>query len=224
MTDQLNVIAGLAEELCDARQHREPVYEWIGRNRKLTGAITTTQAGLLEQLRDAIYPTATLGEGSSRSIPKSAPPLHLEALSHHIAIAMNANRWTWRTSTINRGTPEANIRALVGTAATLDNETRRELASDLRRWRNWAAVMTGWANPPMTPHVPCPNCSKLSSLRIIAERRTAMCNACTNVWDDTDGTIDALAAWVNERSDEPIRPSRIGSTTIGHGGWQTRAA
>lgn len=225
MTDPLVTITTLAEELCDPRQHREPVYEWINRNRKLTRTIVTIQAGLLEQLRDAIYPAATIADNTStRSIPKSRPPLLIEALSHNIEITKGANRWTWRLGLTNRGAAEANIRTLVGAASHLDNDTRHELAHDLRRWRNWAAVMTGWATPPMTPRVPCPNCSTLSSLRILPERRSALCSTCGNVWDDTDTTYTQLGQWIVKAADNPPPRLRITSSREGHGGWASRAS
>jgi hypothetical protein len=228
MTDQLTTIAGLAEELTDPRQHRETLWSWSpSRHRIKTGEHITVQPGLLEQLRDAIYPSATIGDNTSpRSLPQSKPPLLLEALSHHIAITMGANRWIWELRAINNGTPESNIRTLVGAAARADDDTRRELTADLRRWRNWAAVMTGWANPPMTPRVPCPNpdCAQMSTLRILPERRAGMCSKCDRVWDDTDGTIEALAEWVTNYANNPTPTARIRSGAAGHGGWMTRHA
>lgn len=226
MTDMLNQITNLADELTDSRLHREPIYTWTEtRNRKATTALTTIQPGLLEQLREAIYPSSgSSEEHSTRPIPASKPPLLLEALGHHMAISMGANRWIWSLHLTNRGTPEANIRTLVGAAGNLDSDTLPVLLADLRRWRNWAAVMTGWATPPMTPRVPCPNCAKLSTLRIVAERRSALCSGCDHVWDDTDSSIDALAQWVARHTDTPMPRMPIGSTIIGHGGWQTRAS
>lgn len=228
MTDQLNLIADLADELTDSRQHREVIWGWSpSRHRIKTGEHITIQTGLLEQLRDAIYPTATIGDAPGpRSLPQSKPPLLLEALSHHIAITMGANRWIWELKAINRGTPESNIRTLVGAAAATDEDTRRALTSDLRRWRNWAAVMTGWANPPMTPRVPCPNpdCGHMSTLRILPERRAGMCSKCDRVWDDTDGTIEALAEWVTNYAANPVPTARIRSGAAGHGGWMSRHA
>lgn len=225
MTDLLIVIAGLAEELVDARQHHEPIYVWTpGRHRKKTGEHITIQPGLLAQLRDAIYegPAAAynIGYQAQSAPPGSKPPLLLEALAHHIAITMAANRWIWDLRATNHGAAEANIRTLVGAAASIDDDARRALASDMRRWRNWAAVSTGWANPPMTPRVPCPNpeCGQTSSLRILPERKAAHCTKCGNVWDDTDGTIEALAQWVTHHSDNPPPKVKVGS-----GGTRMRA-
>jgi hypothetical protein len=219
VTDLLIVITGLAEELVDARQHREPIYEWSpSRHRRKTGEHITVQPGLLAQLRDAIYEgpaTAfNIGAQTSSTPAGSKPPLLLEALAHHIAITMAANRWIWELRITNLGAAEANIRTLVGAAATIDLDARRALASDMRRWRNWAAVSTGWANPPLTPRVPCPNpdCGQLSTLRILPEHRAAHCTRCGNVWDDTDNSIQALAEWVTHHTDNPMPRVRLTSS------------
>lgn len=221
MTDLINTIATLAEELADARQHREPVYEWTAaRNRKLTRVVVTTQPGLIEQLRDSVQPAST-GE-QRRSVPTSRPPLQLEALDRLIAIERAATGWTRLLQEPPRLYLEATIRALVGAASRADVDLRHALAADMRRWRGWAAVMTGWASPPMSPYVPCPNCNAISSLRILPERRSALCSKCDHVWDDTDGSLTALGGWIIKQADSPPPRLRLGSAAAGHGGWQSR--
>lgn len=223
MTHLLNTIAELAEELCDPRHYREPVYEWTpSRNRKLVRVVVTTQAGLIDQLRESVHPVNT-GEGG-RTIPASRPPLQLEALDRLIAIEDGALGWTHRLHLTSWHSLEAAIRRLVDGAARAEDDIRAQLLGDMRRWRGWAAVMTGWATPPMTPYIRCPNpdCGQLSSLRILPERRAALCSRCAHVWDDTDGTYAALGAWVVAQADNPPPKLRLHASTAGHGGWANR--
>lgn len=218
----LTTIAELAEELCDPRQYREPIYEWVGRNRKLTRVIVTTQAGLIDQLRESVHPTNT-GEGG-HTVPASRPPLQLEALDRLVAIERAAFGWTRALHLPPRGYAEGDIRALVDGAARADDDTRHALNTDMRRWRGWAAVMTGWASPPLTPYIRCanPECAQLATLRVLPERRTATCAACGHVWDDTDGTFAALGTYVVTQARTAPPRLRIHSSTAGHGGWANR--
>lgn len=220
MTDPLIHIAELAEELCDPRQHTERIFGWRNRNRVLERIHITTQAGLLTQLRTAIQPAATTDETGS-AVPASRPPLLIEALSRHLEIAMRTNRWIHHTRLPNRGQPEHNIRALVGAVHTLTSDEQHALRADLRQWRSWAAVLSGWANPPYCPHVPCPNpdCSKLGTLRIIIDRHKGMCSACGHIWDDQDGSINLLATYITEQTDRPHRRVPVRADAQGHGGW-----
>lgn len=224
MTHLLNAIAELAEELCDARQYREPIYEWTpSRNRKLVRTVVTTQAGLISQLRESIQPASGTTD-SARPVPASRPPLQIEALDRLIAIEKAAHNWTWLLRLQPRLYIEATVRHLVDGASQADDDTRHALAVDMRRWRGWAAVMTGWASPPMTPYVRCPNsdCSQLATLRILPERRAALCSHCGHVWDDTDGTFAALGIWIVAQADVAPPRLRLHSSVAGHGGWANR--
>lgn len=223
MTHPLTLIAELAEELCDARQYREPIYEWVGRNRKLTRVIITTQAGLIDQLRDSIQPASSTTD-TARPVPASRPPLQLEALDRLIAIEKAAHNWTWQLRLQPRLYLEGTIRHLVDGAAKADDNTRHALAAEMRRWRGWAAVMTGWASPPLVPYIRCANttCDQLATMRILPERRTATCAACGNVWDDTDGTFAALGTYIVTQAHTAPPRIRLHSTVAGHGGWANR--
>lgn len=223
--DPLVEIADLAEQLCDPRQHTERIWGWTKqRNKKVVRIHTTIQPGLIVQLRDAVHtPTAEDEQTRHHRATLSRPPLQLEALARLIDIAVTSNEWVHHTRIVNRGGIEPNIRALVGNAPRLDRDLQHDLLSDLRRWRGWAAVMSGWALPPYQPHVPCPNpeCGK-HGLRIIAERQTATCSECRHVWDDTDGSIRMLARYIAAENARPRIRVPVGSTSAGHGGWTTR--
>jgi hypothetical protein len=223
--DPLVEIADLAEELCDATQHVERIYGWTpSRHRKLINEHVTIKSGLIDQLREAIFGTTATEDEGRRSIPSSKPPLLLEALARLLDITIGSNEWIHRTREVNRGDLESNVRALVGAAGRLDSSVRIELLVDMRRWRSWAAVMSGWALPPYQPHVACPmsTCGKLSSIRIILERKTGLCVECQTVWDDRDGSINLLAAYIAEETAKPHERVPVGSTVAGHGGWSER--
>lgn len=223
--DPLVEIAELAEELCDPRQHIERIYRWTAsRNRKFVRQHITIQPGLLEQLGNAIQAATVADDNGRRTIPASRPPLLLEALARQIDISVAVNEWMARTVTTNRGTNESNIRALVGTAPRLDSTTQHTLLHDLRRWRSWAAVMSGWALPPYQPHVVCPmpDCGQLGTVRIVLERKTGLCVACGATWDERDGSINLLAAYIEAETSKPHERVPVGSTVLGHGGWSER--
>lgn len=225
--DPLAEIAALAEELCDPRQHTERIFGWTRqRNRKVIRMHTTIQPGLVAQLRDAVHTPAAIDaadQGPRGRSEGSRPPLQLEALARLIDITTGSNEWVHHTRLTHRGHIEPNIRALVGNAPRLDHDQQHNLLTDLRRWRGWAAVMSGWALPPYQPHVPCPNpeCGK-HGLRIIAERQTATCSECRHIWDDTDGSIRMLARYIAAENARPRTRVPIRSTATGHGGWTAR--
>lgn len=226
MSKLLIDIAALAEELAEPRKHTEPLPEWdASRNKKVRSVYVTNVPSLLEQLRDAVYPGNTPSDGNGpRGIPMSKPPLLIEALSRDVQIGLAITGWISNLGLTNRFEREANVRALVGAAPHLEHDQLAELRTDLRRWRNWAAVLTGWALPPLTPHVPCPevDCATMGSLRIILDRRSGYCSACNAVWDDRDSSINILAAYIQAETAKPRRRTRIGSGAEGHGGWAER--
>ncbi len=222
MSKLLVDIAELAEELCDARPHTEHVYDWDHNRNRKSRPVVTVQEGLLAQLRKAIQPSQTGDEG--RSVPRSRPPLLLEALDRHIAITTAVNEWIHDLRLENRTAVEANIRSLVGATSRLDYDGTHALRRDLRHWRTWAAVMSGWELPPFTPFVPCPklNCGAKGRLRIDPTRKTGFCTNCKTVWDELDGSIGILATYISAETEKPHLRIPIRSGTEGHGGWAER--
>ncbi len=222
--DPLVEIAELAEELCDSRKHTERVYEWTRSRNRVSRPVVTLQAGLLEQLHDAIHGDTATDEQGRRTIPDSRPPLLLEALARWLDIVTAVNEWMSQAHEVHRSDAAANIRALVGAAAGFDLAERKRLLRDIRRWRTWAAVMSGWADPPLQPHVACPNpeCAAIASLRIVPERKSGFCVECRHVWDDRDGSINVLANYIKSETAKPRAKVVIGSTAQGNGGWAER--
>lgn len=227
MTVQIE-IADLASELADPHQHREPRgHTWSAtRNKIQLPDHITTQPGLIAQLYDAVVNAlvqekATGGGGTSSGYaPVSTPPLQFEALASYLAIVEAAAAWLGELGVRQRATVEENIRALAG--ATYTGEQGIRLRNDLRRWRNQAAVMTGWQQPLYRPRAECPltDCGKRDVLRVNLVAKTAVCLACDAYWDPA--TIGVLGRHIAESKATRISV-KIRSGITGHGGWSGRA-
>jgi hypothetical protein len=197
-------IADLAAELCDTRTHVERYAAWDrNRNRKIR-EWRTVQPGLLAQLYACVTPSGGRVESGPRPLPGSRPPLALEALSVYRTITVATIRWCWSLSEDLRDSPEGNIRAMVGaTARPAQHDVAVVLLAEMRQWRRWAAVATGWQSPDFTPRAPCPACAMVGQLRINLSAQVAQCRACQATWTgaDGDGTIRLLAEHVRCATD-----------------------
>lgn len=217
MTLQI-AIADVCHELADPQQHRARRWQWdAARHKQTLPDHITTQPGLLTQLHQAVAPLlGSLDEGA-RSIPKSTPPLQLDALDRYLEIAVYAASWCHTLDVHARLQPEANIRALAGAN---HGDRADDLLADLRRWRSWAATMTGWQSV-YAPRAQCPvlECGRTGTLRINLDRQTGICVGCRSWWDET--TITILAAHIADSEDH--QTIRVRSGRAGHGGWDSRA-
>lgn len=222
----LTDIADLAELLCDPHQHTETVQYWANRNRKFRRHVTI-QPGLLHQLHEAVFRQNTADEGR-RGSPGSRPPLQLEALSLHVVIQVAVTRWCWELNVTMRDSTEQDIRALVG--AAMDSDTQTLLRADLRRWRTWCEVMTGWETVWAPKGVTCPvaACGQQGSLRVLLAAKRAFCRnpartedgglVCGATWDQD--TIGVLADYISSQTATPPRPEvKVHSGKAGNGGW-----
>lgn len=218
-------LAAVAEELCDPHQHVEMIVDRdpADRRKRRRRAWVTTQDGLLRQLAETTQSSVDASEtGGGRSAWGSRPPGSWEALSTHASITIYTIRWCWDLRLDQRDTVEANIRALVGHAPTLDSDTAARLLADMRSWRHQAAVATGWATPSYAPAVPCPvvECAGFGTLRINLDRMVALCRSCRSTWDDEYGAIRILAELIARATgvrDQVSKPVRSGAQ--GNGGW-----
>lgn len=229
----LAILVDLAEELCDARQHVERVWDRDRhRNKRMRRAHVTTQPGLLAQLAEAVTEaTAAPEDGGGHSVPGSRPPGAWEAMARHSVITLGVAGWILYLKMEQRDTVEGNLRALVGVAGQLDRGLLEELVADARGWWFQAAVFTGWATPTFTPQVACPivDCGQVNTIRVNLDRRLAVCShlKCEARWsdDDEDGSFAVLARYVEaateKRATERIK---IRSGRVGNGGWVGPAA
>lgn len=198
----LDQISDIADELTEARQHREPYTVWDHNRHRKTRHHITIQPGLLAQLYQSVIPAWSTGEEPAGGVPGSRPPLAVEALSRHDEIAMAALGWCDRLGITGRVSVESNVRALVGGAGNLDRGQLAALHADMRRWRGWCNVYLGWEHVVRIAGVRCPlpDCSTLSSLRINLTNATAVCHHCGADWSAADGSITVLAAHIKASS------------------------
>jgi hypothetical protein len=193
-----DAIRDLADELCDPHQHAEVIPFWDNnRNRKFRRHITI-QPGLIQQLYQSVMPASSSAEPHAGGIPGSRPPLAVEALSRHDEIAMAVLGWCREYRLPTLVSVESNIRRLAAASQRFDDDDARGLLADLRQWRRWCAVLTGWESLYRPARVPCPvvDCGRTNTLRINLTAKTAMCHACAATWSEDDGTITVLAAYI----------------------------
>jgi len=182
MGDVLQQIGLVAEELCDPRQHTERVEYWDHNRHRKFRAHTTVQPGLLAQLHASVEPGSADREGGAPH-PSSRPPVQTEALSRYASIGIAVTRWCWSLRLEQRDTVESTVRALVGAAGVLDDDTARALLSEMRQWRRWCVVLTGWEQV-YVPRAACPVCETVGTLRINLTTREAFCTSCAAGWDE----------------------------------------
>jgi len=226
MTAILTDIADLAEVLCDPHQHAERYEVWTKARNRQTRRHTTIQDGLIKQLYEAVFHP---GGERGRTAPASRPPLALEALGLHTAITVAVAKWCWNLHVPQRDSIEQDIRALVGAISTVDSDTQRTLHADLKRWRTWCEVMTGWETLFAPGEVPCPivECGQVGTLRILLAAKRAFCRnpaqqpdgtpVCGATWDAT--TIGVLAEHIKLSTAKPRDPVKVRSGRSGTGGW-----
>lgn len=186
----------VADELTEPHPHIERIPYWDTNRNKKHREHRTTQPGLLAQLYDAaVDPVVVLQEAGGRSKPKSRPPLAVEAMSRYMDITAGALRWVKSVRIDPRDTPESNIRALVGMAARFDLDTLEALHQEMKTWRRWAAVMTGWETQVFRPRCACPVCSTFGTIRarMTEAERLAYCNECQTWWEG-DELVDMAEA------------------------------
>jgi hypothetical protein len=193
-----DTIRDLADELCDPHQHAEVIPYWDNnRNRKFRRHITV-QPGLIAQLYQSVIPASSSSEPHAGGMPGSRPPLAVEALSRHDEIAMAVLRWCTSLHLTTRVSVESNVRQLAATAQRFDDDDARLLLSEMRQWRGWCVVLTGWEKIYRPDRVACmvDGCGYVNTLRVNLTAKTAMCRACGSTWSETDGTIGLLAQYI----------------------------
>lgn len=207
----LVAVANVATELCDPHRCETAVPEWTASgNRRSRRLWVTIQPGLIVQLYDSIMPGLSESQNSTfRAKYRSAPPLRLEALSLHDQIGAEARDRLRDLGLVSRETIRSNIRSIVGAAGQLVETEQQNLLTQLRWWRDSAAVMTGWEAATFAPYVPCPgvDCGRPHTLRINVNSQTGICLACRITWEP--GQIGILAEYIRAQSSgQPARTRR----------------
>lgn len=184
-----------ADALTDSYLHRETVHVWDHHRHRRTRHWQTRQPGLLAQLHHAAHhPLNCADDGSTSSgKPGSRPPLAVEALSVHDEITGDIRRRCTALGLVLRPTVESNLRQLCAKAVSFDEPAGRALLADLRRWRRWCLVMTGWEHVRRLRNVTCPECHAAGTLRVNLTTATAGCTGCGAAWARDDGNLHTLA-------------------------------
>jgi hypothetical protein len=198
VSDYLDRIRDLADELTEPRVNREPYTVWTGSRHRVVHHHVTVEHGLITQLYRAVLTAQAGGDDAGRSVPGSRPPLEVEALSRHEQITAAARAWRADLGLPDRGTAEYNIRALVGAARELTDTDRKALAADLRRWAGWCRVYLGLERIHTARGVRCPvaECATLGTLRVNLTTSTGLCVACGATWDQDN--IGVLANHIKD--------------------------
>ncbi|MET0426259.1 MAG: hypothetical protein ABW046_20490 [Actinoplanes sp.] len=206
----LDQLTEAADDLTEPHMHSEPVRTWDKSRNMKVRHYRLVLPGLLAQVHQSVIPTVSSREAYAASTPGSRPPLAIEALSRHDEISMAVLAWCRELGLATRVSAESNIRALVGAAPALDTDDLRELVWQMRRWRGWCAVLTGWENLYQPTGVPCPvvGCEQVSTLRINLTAKTGMCQTCGSTWTEQgDGSLYPLGpshtcSWLPASSDQ----------------------
>lgn len=194
-------IRDTADALTDSALHRQPIRDWDHNRNPRIRYHETRQPGLLTQLAHAIHPTNSLTDNpTSAGKPGSRPPLALEALSTHHEITWHAKLWCTTLGLPVTASVESNIRRLASKAMSFDEPAGRTLLADLRRWRRWCLVMTGWEKVTDLRGVTCPliTCRQPGTLRINLTTASALCRACGSTWSQDDHTLNGLIDYVEK--------------------------
>jgi hypothetical protein len=120
-------------------------------------------------------------------------------------------------ATFIRTAVEPDIARLAEVVSGVGSEAVAALTNDAERWRTWCRIMTGWQDPALRPHVPCPACGALAGeraglririegasgtggLRGDASARAGVCLSCNQTWDAEH--FGLLAAQLREAENE----------------------
>lgn len=192
MSEHMQTILALGDELTEPTMNREPYHIWDTNRHKQIRHHITVLPGLLAQLYQSVHPTWSTTDEPGGAIPASRPPLELEALSRHAQITTAATAWCAQAGIDARPTPESTIRALVGATNHLDTDQQHTLIGDLRRWRGWCRVYLELDKVEAIRDAPCPlsECAGRGTLRVNLTTAHALCTACGATWSqDTIGVL-----------------------------------
>jgi hypothetical protein len=177
-------LLALAKELAEPHVHVESYHTWKNRNRK-NHEHRTVHDPLVTQLHTAATDPARLlddvGGGRSNK-PASRPPLAIEAFSRWLAIRDRVAGWLRVLHLEPRDSPEAGIRSLAIYSMNLDQGTAQSLVRDMKMWKTWCGVMTGWGSKVLCPAVGCPVCESFRSIRISCDTGEGFCVECQHAW------------------------------------------
>lgn len=184
-------LKALAAELAEPHVHVEPYHTWNNRNKKRR-EYRTFVPGLAEQLYEAaVDPRRVPDEagGSNPNKPESRPPLGLEAFGRWMEILQGVKGWCLTLGLGDRLTVENGILAIKQKAEDLGQDAIQAIVQDMKTWRRWCVVMTGWETKVFTPAVLCPSCESWRSVRIRCDIGEGFCSECQHSWTTLDDLV-----------------------------------
>jgi len=200
----------LVRELTEPTQHRE-----LYMRKRKPRYHTTTSPPLLVQLDDAIEPKPSVDTGTPRPAT-SRPSASIEAIDTANLIDHEAAQWLRHLGQDDPGNAITCVRQVGALAISQDHCGRRtphrdgrgkvtcctahRIEADIRRWWNWARIVTRWDLPAWSPDNTCPLCGSRGTLRIRLVEKLATCIDCRETWDDT--TIGLLADHIRTENGE----------------------
>lgn len=203
----LDQIRTVADTLTEPAIHAEPLTYWDHNRHRKIRRWTTVQPGLLCQLYESVIPSSSSAEAPAGGVPGSRPPLAVEALSRHDEITMAVLRWCTSLGLDTRVSVESNVRGLVGATPAMDDDTAAVLLDEMRQWRRWCLVLTGWEQLYCPARIACPiaGCGTRNTLRINLTNATALCRSCGSTWtkdaEDDAGAIGILADYIAHQAE-----------------------
>lgn len=161
---------------------------------------------LLEQVRLAVAGERPAPAASSGRL-ESKPTAALEAMDVETYIEVESIKYTAQVFHIKSPGAEAALRLIEERLPTLTDDQLRDLQRLVRGWWVSARIMSGLAEKPMRPHMPCPLCNKQDSIRTRLDESgselMAWCVKCRESWDDS--TIGLLFASIDDPPGERPR-------------------
>lgn len=171
----------------------------------------TWHESLIDQLDQSAAWSATGTDGGRTAA--SRVPVRLDAIDCLEMIRTAASEWLGKHRTaasdvrlqgdVRLQRLKHDVRRLVGVPWT--QLELHDLDAEVRSWVSRARVVTGWDIPAFAPHVRCPACNGLGTLRIRLVERTAACVAvgCVASWDPA--TIGILAEHIRAETGSAVQ-------------------
>jgi hypothetical protein len=189
---------GSVKELCEPHVTMEAVPYWDKSRHRKVRFHRVEHESLLDDLVGAVVPGGGGFDPNERvSIaPGSRPAARLDAIDGMRRIEADVRLWVARVTGNwygGRGAVRGDLSLLVGLSGGLADDVAGWLARDARAWVTLAKVLSGWDSPAYAPHVECPQCEHVDSLRVRLTQQAAVCVYCGAFWGPGNGGIGVLA-------------------------------
>lgn len=139
--------------------------------------------GLLAQLDRATQPGGTGPALGGSGGYGSREPARLSAVNLLDEIRRGLAWWATTYTGRAGADPAGSLRELSTVTYAMDRQAVTMLVADLNAWRTRARWILGWEAPPFAPHVPCPDCAGIGTLRLWPAERYVACLLCGAWWD-----------------------------------------